>query len=223
MAKRLPKGDYFALRDIRTKYFPKRGYDPDPARSAEISEGRERLYTAHNPNWGNSRWDLFHFDPPRFRMPQELVLDRTAFNVEAPPGGLDHYMVLAFTDYAEVKNEVRMRYSYRVVSREWRAVIEQLEPAVHEFFPYRIEFTNHIDHRFVFRPFQPVPPDGASRRVWLRDDHTLFSATREEVSGRHLFTPGRESIIMTSRDMAALLLPLLPRFVNFVPLRFIQE
>jgi hypothetical protein len=218
MVKKLADGDYFVMIDYRSACKPKGGYDPNPKLSLEIKKQRKEFYHAFNPKWNpDLNWgDLFHCTPtPDFRMPPELVLNRISFRSDAPENGLEHYMCIAFRDFASTGSD-----AYHVVSPEWRAAVEGLEK-VHEFFPYMVEFRDREVSRWIFRAHQNVIDEYIFGIGSLADGIKVKAYFPIEAArGKHLFMAGRAPRAIVSRELAGRLLAMLPRQVNFYPLEF---
>jgi hypothetical protein len=218
MSKKLAKADFFVMRDMRGATRPKHAYDPDPVLSEKIKADRIKFYPTIAPDWapGQFQADLFHRLPQvEFRMPPELVLKRIAFKEKTPEKGLDHNLSFGFVDYASVGID-----KYYVVSPEWRAAVESLED-VHEFFPYVAEFKDKQISRWIFRAHQNATNEFRSGLENVGDwkkYRALFPL--DAVKGKHLFLAGWSPSYIVSRELATLLLPLLPRFVNFYPIMF---
>jgi hypothetical protein len=218
MSKKLAKADFFVMRDLRGVSKLRYGYDPDPILSEEVKAERIKFYPTIAPDWtpDQFRGDLFHWVPQvEFRMPPELVLKRIAFKGKAPENGLDHHLNSTFIDHASVGID-----NYVVVSPEWRAAVESLED-VHEFFPYMVEFGDKKIPRWIFRPHQNATNKynfGLMNVDGWEKYEALFPRVFAE--GKHLFLAGGNLQFIVSRELATLLLPMLPRRVNFYPIMF---
>ena len=212
---KLPDGEFFVIdEDTMADVFSSRGeYDPDPKETVAIKKCREVYYRTFEPDWAPSPVsgdDLFHrhypLPPP---MPANLVHQRIGYKRPKPKKEPNHFL-RNIVDYASPSD------CYIIVSPEWRAAIESVEK-VHEFFPLDVVFADAIWPRYIFRDRQNItfldPPESTTRTVPMRGKRRL-------VAGHHWVRHRYEFECFTSRELALLLLPILPSTMRFrsVPL-----
>lgn len=226
----LADGEYFILCDIRSLDAPTFNcelYDCDPQETKTIVTMRAAYYRTLVPGWAPNDIfsnDLFHQRSSPFSMPANLVHKRLCHRKPKPKRGLTDYMLRNFYDFAAKGN------NYWVVSPEWRAAIESLEPGLHEFFPYELAFPDGNIQRYIFRDRQHVADAtrgmlDPSKYIYHPSEPSAFDlarypyiASRQALAGRHWIRPMNWWNKFVSRDLAALLLPLLPTKVLLVPL-----
>ncbi|MFM9940748.1 MAG: hypothetical protein ACKVP7_14790 [Hyphomicrobiaceae bacterium] len=133
---------------------------------------------------------------------------------------------------------------YTVVSPEWKAAIQNLEPATHEFFPHKLHFLDGtVADRFVLRTrieiegalvprdstlIHDYDPDRTklSDHYWLNPLHgtakvdVRVAATK--LRGHHWIKAAPERRYLASRPLADRLRLLLPRTTFLIPMRNFQ-
>ena len=145
----LPDGEFFMFCDRRgerefLKQAPK-NKDPDPKFTARVQELRLSYYNSL-PESVRLHYARVCFDNPSFPLNADWVHRSTAYNSKIPRKLADFQRVF---DFAE-SNHV-----YIVVSADWKAAIESLEPDLHEFFPHEMIFTDGaISDRYIMRTRQ---------------------------------------------------------------------
>jgi hypothetical protein len=211
-------------------------YDPtfDKQRDGESDEVR-RLLRARlarrmdlDPGFRPAGTPVDYFDDPDLPMTADLMSAASTFAKPKPPV-VSHFGLLREGRFLSYLSPLRP-----VVSTEWKAAVEALEPGVHEFFAHELRFEDAIvtDH-FLFRGRQGVDfldfdacsdvridkrwdgarvyrlaPDGVRpRRVVGR---------REPLQGRHWVSSAGQSFV--SPALAEMLWPLLPPGAEIAPI-----
>lgn len=126
-----------------------------------------------------------------------------------------------------------------VVSKEWRDVLEYLEPGKHQFFPHELRFADGsavsryvFYHRsrivaidFVASKFQEAVTLDGTQHYWLSGPDWTFDdlrLVRSQLEGLHFFVPipkgGPEEREFYSPAAAAMLQSLLPSRCYFTPI-----
>lgn len=221
---KLPDGELFLISDQRamgTTLSSAGAYDPDPQETEAIKVRRAAHYKTFEPDWVlsfmGSGQDLFHRSYPATPpIGPDLVHKQSGFNRPKPQRGLGDNLYFPFRDYA-TENAY-----YRVVSPEWKAAVESLEPGVHEFFGHEVVFSDSVWQRYIFRDRQRVeifaestlPPGSKIDIARFRG-----CAKRHAVAGRHWVRPLGWSIDFVSRELASRLLPLMTGAMSFIPVQ----
>jgi len=166
-----------------------------------------------------------HFDDPDLPMTADLFPADSAFG-KPKPRHLPHYGLL---------DERKHLWPPRpIVSPEWKAAIESLEPGVHEFFAHDLRFRDAtVTGHFLFRGRQSVAfldydacSDVKIETHW--DGSRVYKlapygvrprrvvGSRHKLQGRHWVSAGGQSF--ASPVLAGRLAPLLPRGARFAPI-----
>ena len=170
-----------------------------------------------------------HFDDPNLPMTADLFPAYSAF-AKPKPQALPHY--------GRPDERKYLWPSRPIVSPEWKAAIEALEPGVHEFFAHGLRFKDAtVDDHFVFRGRQGVEfldfdacADVVITREW---DGALIPrlapegvrprrvvGRREPLRGRHWVESVGQSFV--SPALAERLAPLLPPSAEFAPIELVD-
>jgi Bacterial regulatory helix-turn-helix protein, lysR family len=222
----LPDGEFFVLIfDGEGTFSPAGNYDVDPKETEAIKTRRAAFYKALGPKWERAKLgrtcDLFHLEypvPPA--MGPEFVHKYSGFRRAKPKRGLDHY-IQGGLDYATYGVEAISDMPYTLVSPEWKAAIESVEPDVHEFFEHEVIFTDERVPRYIFRDRQNVlfaDPQETLFQPRLVEQPFRVIGKRKALAGRHWIRHGDCVWIFVSRELALELLPLLARTMRFVPI-----
>jgi hypothetical protein len=195
-------------------YEANRQYDADPVASEKLRKARAD-YTRSN---STHAW---------LPCPPELVPRRTAVRMNVPDYPIHYEPVSNFG--AEPGGNNWPYHQIWIVSDGWKKAIEELEPAVHEFFPHEIQFDDGVLTNFwVFREGPAIdvidharsqldepqgeypgwPINEGSSVFAMNDDDSrkLLCVRRVAVEGRHWIRYGP----FVSRALAIKLNPLLP-------------
>jgi Bacterial regulatory helix-turn-helix protein, lysR family len=209
----LPDGEFFVIRDerpLRSETFSTRKmFDPDPQETENIKARRKAYAAKVEPDYNSTHCDIFHRPyplPPS--MTVNLVHKQYGISRPVPKNGLEHEIYL-IPDYAS-------KHYYDVVSPEWKLAIETVDPGRHEFFDFKIVFSDATIQRFICRIRQNILflPESTNSNCYPSDLVGNLSA----LAGCHLFQCGGWPWIFVSRELAQLLLPLMPRYTSFAPI-----
>jgi hypothetical protein len=175
----------------------------------------------------------------RFPMPAELVHTDSWF-ASRLPARLEHFE----TVQAPPSPHTDQNW-YDIVSPEWKAGIESLEPNVHEFFPHTLNFmVGSVTDRWVFRPRIEIEgallPSGAyvvvipddedfgqmKTHFWQHTKRTGLIDVYLDVAklcGKHWARcEGDFPYNLVSKPLAEKLLPLLPWASYLLPLKILN-
>lgn len=225
----LPDGDFFMFADERTEpEFLKQASmskDPDPAFTAWAAEQGQVYYRSlpqeTPPKGMRPDYYVYPFDNPSFPMKPEWVHRSTACRTKIPRTLTDMQRVFDFSEGSHI---------YTIVSTQWRAAIEEVEPGVHEFFPHSLIFTDGVvSDRFILRTRQTVNfimgtpfsfrfSEGAWRKDF-RGPQIDIAADMDAIEGRHWLMDSWQHSQWVSRGLAEKLLPLLPDKTFFAPIK----
>ena len=206
----LPEGEYFWLNFRDEVPFSIKGHsDPDPAetealkarRIAYLDRNRSYLVNPEVTSFGYLRGlDIPPFSP-------DLLHKSIRFKRPAPTRA---YHIFATIDYAGGQ--------YSIVSEQWKAAIEDIEPDRHEFFPFDICFSDTTWRVYIFhtRQMAKIFPGG---KVSLHDlcIPNTAKANRSDLAGRHWIEHYGLPFVFVSRALALKLLPLLPSQLDLIP------
>lgn len=233
----VPDGEFFIVSDMRQggeSLSIRRQYDPDPQETEAIKARRMAYYRTFEPDWTPyESHDLFHQRyPGRYPtlppiMP-DMVHKSSGFKRPKPKRGPDELLKFPILDQATLGpsgSHFNFEY-YLLVSSEWKAAVESLEPGVHEFFAHDVIFSDGIWPRYIFRDRQDIDClDQEAREPTTFDisrGRYTIQAKRAALAGRHWVRQSGWYYNFVSRDLALLLLPLLPRLVKFMPIEVVD-
>jgi hypothetical protein len=202
--------------------------EADPEATTRLARDIARRHMAVDPDWTPYEILPTYFDLPNVAFGPDLVLAATAFAAPAPRA-LPHHDVVANP------SEGQTSAYYDIVSADWKAAIESVEPCVHGFFPHKLRFAEGVvSDRFVFRCGTQVDEDEALYRVedvldvWSEITGYRFvvdgmydvpTLDRERVAGRHFVSCPSRRANYVSRALAETLQPLLPARTALLPVR----
>lgn len=216
----LPDGTFFHFREEDESYYPRGSFDPEPEETNAIRSRRKALCLEHGFEWPAHRIgaeDIFtsgaYPGPP---LDAESVHRRIGFDRPAPKNKIYHYFQSACLDYATGRNGYHA--SYRVVSEEWKAAIEDVEPNIHQFFEYELQFTDKTVTRYIFNPRTvfDIRADSSQSIIDVYKPHAV-NLSRAAIGNRHWICQFGCRKQFASRELAVKLLPLLPPLAHFVP------
>jgi hypothetical protein len=164
----------------------------------------------------------------RIRLPSELIPTHASLKKDGPKSIKHCTYIRAFDG----------RASYLLMSKEWRDAIEDVEPGVHQFFPYqfRCESGRIIDGYYLFHNFAVMSAlDGAASgftRMIAIDGVTPYWTApptritrgiapvmyRDQVSGHHYWYDKTVGLYCVSRALGRLVYKLLPKNVVLWPI-----
>ena len=148
MAPALEPAEFYFLHDGRGEFeliYNLNQVEADPQETTRLAREIARRRMAVDPDWTAYAIAPAYFDLPNVAMDPELVLAATAFAAPRPA-------VLAHCDGLINPTEGQTSAYYDVVSADWKAAIESLEPGVHQFFAHELRFSDGVvADRFVFR------------------------------------------------------------------------
>jgi hypothetical protein len=233
---RLPEAEFFIFlfhvfkdpRAVEPGSYDSTFYNVQPRDLAEarrIFRGRLTRRMDLDPRFRPAGTPVDHFDDPNLPMTADLFPASTAFD-KPTPESLPHYGL--------PDERMHLWPPRAIVSPDWRAAVEALEPGVHEFFAHELRFNDTtVNGHFLFRGRQAVAFldydacsdmrietrwDGAPiyrlapDRAWPR----RVVGRREPLQGRHWVDAAGQSFV--SRALAERLAPLLPRGAEFAPI-----
>lgn len=222
----LPDGEFYTFVDTHapaaTPLSAKGLYDPDPAETEAIKARRAAYYATLEPYWKFVPYEPFHYEHPEMApMPADLVHRRSAFKRPMPKKEPEHILAFPFWDYA---TSPPFGDYYTLVSPQWKAAMEALEPGLHEFFPHEVVFNDGSWDRFVLRSCQNVNFLVGLVPFWsdLKTGREKAYAKRSALAGRHWVRHWALGENFASRELAVRLRPLLPPRYEFYPLTMVD-
>jgi hypothetical protein len=120
----------------------------DPAEERRLFRARLARRMDLDPRFRPAGTPVDHFDDPNLPMTADLFPAYTAFDKPKP---------LALPHYGLPDERTYLWPPRAIVSPEWKAATEALEPGVHEFFAHELRFKHAtVTDHFVFRGRQGV-------------------------------------------------------------------
>jgi hypothetical protein len=236
----LPVSDFYLFVDARFDYEQLQNqYMDEPTQTAEtarIITGLRALRTTLDPVSlrpfaGCASRSLYeHTHVP---LMADLIYSGSWFYSRLP-ARLQHFEVVMVPEEPPPPDEPLIGgYLYSVVSPEWKAVIEELEPGIHEFFAHKLTFQDgSASDRYIFRtrtqidggvvpnvsciPIRnPEAPHELHNLCWMGPGRQGYGVdvrvNAELLTGHHwIRCDGHQTLHVVSRALAERLRPLLP-------------
>jgi hypothetical protein len=183
-------------------------YDPNPAATREIRRLRLARHKQLHPDQKFA--GVYNLsDDPSVPMSPEMVAKSSAFHGDFPLTKPHYNAIRDFSGSA-----------CYVVSDEWKAAIESVEPNVHQFFPHELCFSRVVkSNYYVFRCCQKSAVwriDVSGKKSWdfspplTRFGEPRIAIPRLLLVGRHWVEQLQGGDLFVSSSLARKLHPLLP-------------
>lgn len=219
----LAPAEFYYLCDFRGELFlsaEEQAPDADPETSEKIRRARVAL----------AREAGFYFNDPdrvniylyRIALTPDLVHRATNMDAAMPESPL-HFDTICDSAGS----------TYEIVSPEWKAAIETVEPNIHEFFPHEFRYCDgKIRSCYIMRSGQqlnyPASKDDLTQMTaswWRNPNDGGYRKSPKPVHARRAVLHGKHWVSYNahaaSRPLAEKLLPMIPPCMEFVPMELV--